>query len=174
MTGQDPPAVIHDGQARVQIGIVAEHVLHDVILELIMKEECVVGLEEDIGTILVLCTLSDITRHDASLKGSLAHLAVTIALHLEVGAQGVDGLHADTIQTHRLLEGLRIVFTTRIQHRYSLDQLSLRNTTPIVAHGNPQVLIDVHFNPVTGLHLKLVDGIVDDFLQQHVDAVFGQ
>ena len=89
-------------------------------------------------------------------------------------AQGVDGLHTDTVQTHGLLERLGVVLTTGIQHRYRLDHLALRDATAIVADGDTQVIVDGHLDTVACLHLELVDGVVDDLFQQHVDTIFGQ
>ena len=97
MTGENTATIIHDGESCVQVGIVAEHVLHDVILELIVEEERIVRLEEDIGAVLVLCLLRLVIGHLAFLKGGLAHHTVTITAHLEVTAQGIDGLYADAI-----------------------------------------------------------------------------
>ena len=36
------------------------------------------------------------------------------------------------------------------------------------------IIFDIHLNTVASLHLELVDRVVDDFLQQHVDTVFWQ
>ena len=136
MTGKDATVVIHDGESGVQIGIVTEHVLDDIILELIIQEQRVVGLEEDIGTVLVLSVLSDVTGHLTTLEGSLTHLTVTITTHLEVGTQRIDGFHAHTIQSYRLLECLRVILTARIQYRHCLDHFSLGDATAVVTHSN--------------------------------------
>ena len=49
------PAVIHYGKSCVQVGIVAKHRLHEVIVELIVFEESVVGFKEYVCTILIIC-----------------------------------------------------------------------------------------------------------------------
>ena len=81
---QDAPSVIHDGEARVEVGIVAQHGLHDVVVEAVANEQCVVGLEEDVGTVLVVGLLGGVALEDAALEGQCAHLAVAERFHLEV------------------------------------------------------------------------------------------
>ena len=54
VTGEDATTIIHDGQPDIQIGIVAEHVLHDFIMELIIMEHFRVWFKIDIGAILIL------------------------------------------------------------------------------------------------------------------------
>ena len=88
--------------------------------------------------------------------------------------QRIDRLHTHAIQTYRLLEGLRVILTTCIQHADSLDELTLRNATTIVTNGDTQIVVDGDLQAVASLHLELVDGVVDDFLQQHVDTIFWQ
>ena len=114
VAGEDAPTVIHDGQSDIQVGIVTEHVLHDVILELVVQEFRGVGLKVDIGAVLVLGRLRDIADQLAALEDSLAHLAVTVTAHLEMAAESVDGFHADTIQTNTLLESLRVELTAGV------------------------------------------------------------
>ena len=60
---EDAATVVHDGKSCVQVGVVAQHVFHDVVLEPIVLEELgiIVGLEIDIGTILVLRVFRHVT-----------------------------------------------------------------------------------------------------------------
>ena len=88
-----------------------------------------------------------------------------------MGAQGVDSLHTHTIQTYRLLESLRVVLTTCIEYADSLDEFALRDASTIVANGDAQIFIDIDFNPLASLHLKLVNRVVNDLLQQNIDTI---
>ena len=143
-------------------------------METILLEQRIVRFEIDIGTSLVLRVLCDVRLQNASFKSRPTHLSVTIASHLEMGTQRIDGFHTHTIQTYRLLKGFRVVLTTSVQHADSLDELTLRDASSVVANGDSQILVDGDFQTVASLHLKLVDGVVDNFLQQHIDAVLGQ
>ena len=105
-TAEDAATIIHNGETGVQIGIVAKHVLHDVIVELIVLEQRIIGLEVDIGAVLVVSLLSNIVGELAFLKCGLAHHAITERVNLEVDTQRIDGLDTHTIQANRLLEGL--------------------------------------------------------------------
>ena len=170
----DAAAVVHDRQTAVEIGIVAEHRLHKLVVERIVLEQGVVRLKEDVGTILVLGRLRVVALKLTTLKDERPHLSFTIAPDLETGTEGIDGLHAHTVQTHTFLEGLSIVFTTGIQYRYGLHKLTLRDATAIVTYRDAQVVLDIHLDAVTGIHLKLIDRVVDDLLEQDVDAVLRQ
>ena len=174
MTGENAPVIIHNGKTCIQIGIVTEHILHDIILKLIVEEECVVGFEEDEGSIFILGILRDVTGHLTFLKGSLTDLSVAIAAYFEMGTQGIDGLHTHTVETHRLLESLGVVLTTSVQYGYSLNHLSLRDASAIVADRDAQIVLDGHLETVASLHLEFVDRVIDHLLQQHIDTILRQ
>ena len=106
MTGKDAPIIIHDGQANIQIGIVAKHVFHNFIVELIVQELSGIWFEIDIGAILILSRFCNIAYQLATLKHGLAHLAFAIASHFETTTQGVHSFYTNTIQTNRFLKGL--------------------------------------------------------------------
>ena len=91
-----------------------------------------------------------------------------------MAAQRVDGFHAHAVQSDTFLEGFRVVFAAGVEHVDRLDEFSLRYASSVVAHAHAQVVGDVYLNAFSGVHLKLVDGVVDHLLEQHVDAVFGQ
>ena len=173
MTGDDATAIIHDGQARVQVSIVAEHILHDLIVVGVVLEEGIVWFEEDVCAVLILRRFRDIANQFATLEDGLSHLAVTITAHLEMAAQGIDGLDTHAIQADRLLECLGVELTAGIQDANGVDEFPLGDASAVVAHRHPQIVLDGHLDTVASLHLELVDGVVEHFLQQHIDAVVG-
>ena len=71
------------------------------------------------------------------------------------------------------MKRLRVVFAARVEHAHGLYQLSLRNAAAVVAHGYAQVVFQIHLDTLAGLHLKLVDRVVNHLFQQYVNAVFG-
>ena len=143
-------------------------------MELVVLEQGVVGLEEDIRTVLILCSLGLVAFHHTPLKGHRTHLSFTEAPHLKMGTQRIHRFHTHTVQTHTLLERLRVVLTTRIEYAHRLHEFSLRDATAIVAYGHTQVILDIDLYALAGIHLELVDGVVDHLLQQHVDTIFRQ
>ena len=174
MTTENAPSVIHDGETSVQVSIVAEHVFYDIIVETVLLEQRIVRFEIYVGTCFVLRIFCDVRLQDASLESCLTHLSVTIAGHLEMRTQRIHRLYTHTIQTYGLLESLRVVLTTSVQHADGFDELALRDASSIVTNGDAQVFVDGDFQSVACLHLKLVDGVINDFFQQNVDTVFGQ
>ena len=176
MTAQYTPAVIHNGQSRIQIGVVAEHVLHNVVVELVTLEEFVISvrLEIDVCAVLVFRLFRNIVDELSLLESGFSHDSIAKGVHLKMRTQRINGLHAHTIQSDGFLESLRIVLTTRIQHADSLNHLALRNASAIVSDRDAEVVFDIDFYAVASLHLELVDGVVDDLLQQHIDAILGK
>ena len=174
MAAQDAAAIVHDGESGVQISIVAEHRFHEIIVEGIVLEECIIRLEEDKGTVLVLSIFHRVALQNTFLKLQMAHLSVAVRLYFEVGTEGIDRLHTHTVQTNALLERLAVVLTAGIQHTYSLNELALRNTTAIVAHADTQIVFDIDFQTGTCTHLEFIDRVVYHLLQEHINTIFRQ
>ena len=166
--------VVHDGKTRVEVGIVAQHRLHDVVVERVVNEERWVWLEVDVCAVLVVGVGGLVVGKVALLKLQRPYLAVSVRLYLEVGRESVDRLHTHTVKADALLERLGVVLAACVEHRHSLDELALRYTASVVAHRHAQTLVDVDLDAASGVHLKLVDRVVDYLLKQHVDAVLGQ
>ena len=106
-------------------------------------------------------------------KGSDTHLSITIAAHLEARTQCVDSFHTDPIQSDTLLKRLTVIFTSRIQHTYSLNKFSLRNTPTIVTHTDTEIFFNDNLNLFTRLHFEFIDTVVENFFQKDVDTVLG-
>ena len=174
VAAEDAPSVVHDGQPGVQVGVVAQHRLHDIILEAIVFEHRVVGFEEYQCARLVGGCLRLVVLQLTTFEHHFPHLALAVGSCLEMGAQRIHRLHAHSVEAHALLKCLGVVFATRIEHVDRLDEFSLRYASAIVAHPHPEMVFDIYLNTFSGIHLELVDGVVDDLLQQHIDTVFGQ
>ena len=86
VTGKDAATIIHNGKTNIQIRIIAEHILHNLVMEPIVQELGHVGLKENISAVLVLRRLSDITFQFATLKNGLSHFAIAITVNLEMTA----------------------------------------------------------------------------------------
>ena len=170
---KDASPVVHDGQTRIKIGIVAQHRLHEIIMETVVFEQCVVGFKEDIGAALIGSFLGYVGDEFTALKLCRAHFAVAIGTHLEARTQEVDGLDAHTIHSHGFLERLRVVFTAGIQLADGLYHLLLRNATSVVAERHPKVVLDINLDALAFVHAELIDRVVNGFLEQHIDTVFG-
>ena len=174
VAAQDAAAVVHDDEPRVEIGVVAEHDLHNLVVERIVLEERVVGLEGDEGARLLLGRHGLVAQQVAALEDCGAHLSLAVGAHLEMQAQRIDRLYAHAVESHTLLEGFRVVFTTCVEHADRLDELALRYAPPVVSHGDALVVLHIYFDAFAGVHLELIDRVVYHLLEEHIDAVFGQ
>ena len=168
--------IIHDGESLIEIGVVAEHRLYDVVVELVVLEQgvAVVGFEENECAVLIGGGSGGVASELALLEHEMAHLAVAIGLHLEVATEEIDCLDADTIESYGLLEGFGVVLTTGVELADSLNELALRDASTIVADRDTEIVLNIYLDALASVHTKLINGVVDDFLEQDIDTVFGQ
>src|SRR5690606_37850650 len=97
-------------------------------------------------------------------------LAVADALHLERGREGVDRLRADAVQADRELEHVVVVLAAGVDLADALDDLAERDAAPVVADLDRRAVAG-DLDLLARAHDELVDRIVDDLLEHHVDAV---
>ena len=170
-SGDDAASAQHDGQAGVQVGVVAQHRFHELVTEFVVLKERVVGLEENVSAVFFLSLFCNVAFEHTFLEDRAPNLAVAEGVGFKAVGQGVDGLQADTVQTDTLLESLGVIFATGVKHRHGVDQLAQGDAAPVVANGGALVVVDIYFDALSGVHLEFVDAVVNDLLEQHVDAV---
>ena len=78
MSAEYSSAVVHDGETSIEIGIVAEHVFHKVVVELVVDKQGIVWLEEDICSILVVGLFCHVTLQLSALKNRSSYLSISI------------------------------------------------------------------------------------------------
>ena len=89
-----------------------------------------------------------------------------------MNGESINSLDTDTIKPDRLLEGLRINLPPSVHLARGIDELTERDTTPVVTHSHLTVT-DSDLDLLTSPHDILVDRVVKDFLQQDIDTVIG-
>ena len=164
--------VVADFQPGVQVGVHPQPPGHVFFLELRALEDFRVGREFDQRAIVFarLVRAFLLLHQHPALETGPRKLAVAETRHGERLRQRVDRLRAHAVQPDAELEHIVVVLRARVDARNALDHLAQRNAPPVVAHD--------HFHPVNGnvylvavAHDELVDGVVDDLLEQHVNAV---
>ena len=171
MTRQNLLTIVEECQSGIQIRIVSEQRFHELALELVVYEQCIVRLEEDICSVFFGTVFSDIGDELTFLERSPTYLSVAIARHFEVATQSIHSLDTYPIQSHALLERFRVVLTPCIQLANRLNKFSLRDTTTIVAHTYPQVVLNGYLNLLSSAHLELIDAVIHHFFQEYIDTV---
>ena len=84
---------------------------------------------------VVFASLCSLVKY-ASFKLRSFFLPFTDSRYFEIAAQCIYGLGTHTIQPHRFLEGLAIVFGAGIYLAHHIHHFSQRDTAAIIAHGN--------------------------------------
>ena len=169
----DAAAVVEDGETRVQIGVVAQHIADKLIVELEMEEQRRVGFKIDICTVLLLCVALVFANEFATFERGFMESAIAMTTRYKLLAECVDGFQTHTIQTHTGSEDSCIVLSTGVQLRHGSHQRAQGNAATVVANGGSLFVLHFHFYTLTKTFVEFVDGIVYRFFQQHIDTVFG-
>ena len=107
-------------------------------------------------------------------------MPVTEYLRHHVGREGVYTTNTYAVQTTRHLIGTLIELTSGVEHRHDdfertlvhLLMLVNGNTTAIVLNGNGVILVNRYFNMCTISGHRLVDRVIDGFVDQMVESFF--
>ena len=143
-------------------------------MELIVLEDGGIGGETHQRAVLLALGGGDdaaLLLGDAFAVEYRRALSVTHTADVELGGQGVHSLDADTVQSHRTLVRLGVVLGTGVHlGRRGLDLIQ-GDAAAIVANGDCAI---GHLNVDVGLGItcvELVDAVVDDLLDEDIDAV---
>src|SRR6185369_9948310 len=103
-------------------------------------------------------------------EGGFDKLAFAVAAHEEISGKRVNSLGADPIEANTELKNIVVVLCTGVNLRDTLDDFAEGNAAPEIAYGHRFVLdADLHFLART--HDELVNGIINNLLQQNIAAV---
>ena len=171
---EDASSVADDGEAGVEVGVVAQHVLYDVVVESVVEEHGVVGCEGDECAAFVVGGCGGVGDELSAFEDGCAYLGVAVGAHLESCAEGIDGFESDAVEPDAFFEGFGVVFSSGVEHADGFDELSLGDASSVVSYGDAEVVVDVDVDAFSGVHFEFVDGVVDDFFEENVDAVFGE
>ena len=163
-------------QPRIEVGVAAEHGFHELVVVGVVAEYLlvVVGNEAHPQTVSLLHTLLPAVRELVTAReADRTGLAVAHAADGEFARKGVDRLHADTVQSHRLAErGAVLELAAGVHFRHRVGEFVERDAAAVVADGDP-MLLDVHLDGLAVPHHVFVDGVVHHLLDEHVHAVVG-
>ena len=166
-------AVHHQRKAVVQVGVVPYLFFHVARQEAEILENAGIRFKVDFGTVLFGGVLLAFFADKLTLaEFGFLHAAVAETLDDELGRKRVHRLGTHTVQAHRLLEGFGVVLAAGVNLRYAVDDLAQRNAAAVVTYAGA-VVFDVNDNLLAGTHHEFVDGVVDNFLHQHVNAIVG-
>ena len=161
-------------QAGVEVGV-HPHAAGDVLFaELELLEDLRVGREAHEGAVaLRRPALAPLLRDERALvEEGLGELALAEGAHLEGRRQGVDGLGADAVHADRELEDIVVELAAGVLPRDAVDDAAEGDAAAVVADGDlPGRVVDGDLDLAAVAHDELVDGIIDDLLQEDVDAV---
>ena len=169
--------VVEQGETRIQIRIVAHHLLDIIVAEMVVLKQplAVVRRELNQRAALLAAVIVHHPRvaHQMPLmEDRLARLALAERLHGEVHRQGIHRFRTHAVQSHGLLERLGVVLAAGVQQRHCIHHLPQGYAAPIVAHAH---LLIAHGNlyHLAFAHAILIDGVIDGLFDKHIDTVIG-
>ena len=160
-------------QAGVEIGVVFEQRFYELVAEGISAENVGRWYESHESAVGLVGGLDVAFFHEvAHGEESALALAVAVGYDFEIGGEGVDSLQTYAVEAYRLLEGRRIVFAAGVHFRRHIDERAQRYAAAVVAHRCREC-VNIDGNLPAEAHHIFVDGVVEYFLEQHIDAVVG-
>ena len=150
-------------QTCVQIGVVAQHCLNVVGVEVVGTKHRLVGRELHLGAValgggLQIVLFYEFTRFKISLFGH----SVAERPNRKLRRQRIDSLCAHAVQTNRFLERFGVILRASIHNGNGSHHLALRNAAAIVAHGE-RVVLESDVDGRAELHSELVYRVVNHF-----------
>ena len=169
--GDDFSAVAGDGEAGMEAGVEAEAALDDVVEVGGLAEDFGVGGEFDEGSVGDAGAFAgEVFDEFAAGEAGAGEEAVAVGLDEEGGREGVDGLGADAVEADGELEDVVVVFGAGVDAGDAFDDLAEGDAAAEVADSD-LVVLDGDFDALAEAHDEFVYGVVDDFLEEDVDAV---
>ena len=163
-------AVEHERKTLFQIRIVLDHALHEFHVEGVVVELLFVGGEAYQGTVFLVGGDDSAFQEVSPAEMAEGALALAVGCHVEIRRHGVHGLGTHAVHTYGLLEVGIVKLAAGIELGSGVYDLIERNTAAEVPHGDGLVLYG-NVYPLAESHGELVNGVVDDFLQEDIDSV---
>ena len=103
-------------------------------------------------------------------------LSVAAAFNGERGAKGVNGFYAHAVEANRLLERFGVVLAAGVDFRCHIHHFAEGYAAAVVGHGyrpSGTDSVDPDFYLFAEAHHEFIDGVVQHFFQQHINAIVG-
>ena len=164
-------AVEVEGQPFLEIGIVLNHRLHEVHVELVGAEHLAVGSENDQGAVLLGDGFLDAAsgKLPAFVAGP-GTPAVAERLYVELLGKGVDCLGSDSVQSDGFLEHLVVELASGVELAGGLHHRAERYPSPEVPDAH-LVVFYLDDDLLAESCREFVDAVVNDLFEEHVDSV---
>ena len=169
--GDEFLAIVDEGETGVEVGIEAEAAGDEFFADGEVAEDFVVGNEVDEGAVGFVGGFALIFFDEGTaLEDGFGEFAFAIAANGEAGGEGIDGFGADAVEADAELEDVVVVLGAGVDGGDAVDEFAVGDAASVVADGDDAVVDgDVDFFAVA--HDVFVDGVIDDFFDEDVDAV---
>jgi len=169
-----------DADAPVEEGQLPEALGQDFEAELRRIEDLVIGPERDLGPgFLCLADLLEAGHGNAAFVALDEDAAVPLDFQVQAPGQGVDDRDADAVESAGDLVGLVVEFAAGVKdgHDHFGRRLLFfrvhghRDAATVVEDGHRVVHVDEDLDVLAEAGQGLIDGVVDDFVNQVMEAL---
>lgn len=169
--GGDRFTVKEEGEAGMEAGVEAEAAFDEVWEEGSLWEDIRVGFEFDEGTVFLVRALTvEAAEELAAGEFGAGEFSVAVGLDEEAAGECVNGLGADAVESDGELEDVVVIFGAGIDEGNALDDFAEGDSAAEIADRDAgSVDMDEDFAAVA--HNELIDGVIDNFLQEDIDSV---
>lgn len=165
-------AVVVEGEACVEVGVVPESFADELFVESVLFEDCEVGDELYVGAVGFFSGALFFGLEDALSEAGFEALAVAEATDEEVGGEGVDCFETDSVETDGELEDIVVVFGAGVDLADAVEHFSEGDAPSVVADSEEFALWIVGDHHIIAVvHDEFVNAIINDFFKEDVDSV---
>ena len=168
--GAEGDAVVDDREAGVEVGVEADAPFDVLRVEFVAAEDLRIGLEHHLRAVALVRPALRLLDDRAALEAHLGVAAVAHGAGLETRGEGVDGLGADAVHADGELEDVVVELAARVHVGDAGLELAERDAAAVVAAGD-DAAVERDLHALAEARDEFVDRVVDDFLEEHVDAV---
>ena len=173
VAGDDAAAVVENGQARVEIRVVAEHRFDELRVKSVIEEESRIGLEENVRAVLFFRLAAAVVDEFSAFEGGFSELSVAAGAGHKAAREGIDSFQTHPVQSDRGCVLIVVVLTAGVQLRNGGNQTTEGNAAAVVADRSREFVRDFDFDFLTETLVELVDRVVDALFEQHINTIFG-
>ena len=170
--GSELLSVVTDGQTAIQVGVIPEHAPDVLVAVAKLLKHLGIRSVGDEGAIRFRTLLVFLVDRQGVPAGILnpSRFSFPEGLNVKIGGQRVHRLDSHSIQTDRLLEGLGIVLRSGVYLGRAIKKFFQGNPPTMISNGYG-LAIGLHANLLPETHDELVNAIIQNLLEQNVNAI---
>ena len=158
-------------QARVQVGVVPEHLLDVFENVAVIHKDFRIRTEGHFGSFTLTAIRDSIVFCQLSVfKFCSFSFSIAEGLNDKFSGQRIHRFSPDSIQTYGFLKCFAVVLRPSIDFRHNINHLSQWDTTAVITN-NDLTVRNFNLDGLSSPHDKFVNGVVQNLFQQDINTI---